>query len=361
MKNFNRFVLIMIALNAFCFAQGTAKGDKAALDSIIEANPKSILSKYKTGVAPGCDGFSVEWDGVRRDTSGRIISLLFDNCEKFFTKGTGPYRYTEYRGTYDCEISTFPAELGNLSELKSLRTRQQPIRTLPPEIVELSNLEVLALTFGGIRALPAEICQLGNLKTLDIMCNNFNTPLPPEIGNLSNLRTILANDAGDIGPLPPEVGNLVQLKKLNIYGCRLTSLPDAIVNLTNLEELNVSRNYLTRDSLSETVIDWLDTNDPDWESTQETPVAVETEKISAKLKSKVKINNNSLVLSHSSSGLVKVEYYNFKGQLVASPITKRTNSGTVSFSFDQISATGVYIANITTEEGAIRHRFTVQR
>jgi hypothetical protein len=140
------------------------------------------------------------------------------------------------------KITTLPAEIGNLTKLERLNLDDNQLTTLPPEIGNLTQLERLEVSHNQLTTLPAEI---GNLTKLEILYFHQNelTTLPPEIGNLTKLIW-LSISHNQLTTLPPEIGNLTELKELRLDHTELTTLPPEIGNLTKLQILDVSRNEL---------------------------------------------------------------------------------------------------------------------
>ncbi|MHA1395781.1 MAG: leucine-rich repeat domain-containing protein, partial [Promethearchaeota archaeon] len=76
------------------------------------------------------------------------------------------------------------------------------------------------------------------------------TSLPESIGNLTNLEKLYLYK-NQLSSLPESIGNLINLKELWIYNNQLSSLPESIGNLKNLKELDLKENQLS--SLPESI------------------------------------------------------------------------------------------------------------
>ena len=164
------------------------------------------------------------------------------------------------------ELTSLPAEIGQLTNLTSLNLSYNKLKNLPAEIVQLTNLTSLYLSYNKLKNLPAEIVQLTNLTSLYLDRTQL-TNLPAEIGQLTNLinlnlsYTQLKNLPAEIGQLinltdlhlnytqlknlPAEIGQLINLTDLHLSGTQLTNLPVKIGQLTNLTDLNLSHTQLT--------------------------------------------------------------------------------------------------------------------
>lgn len=133
---------------------------------------------------------------------------------------------------------SLPSGLGSLANLTTLRfVRSGPSpRALSPEIGNLTQLT--NLTIENVTSLPAEIGDLDNLENLELNGTDL-TALPPEIGDLDNLYLFSMFRAGDLASLPPEIGDLANLRVLNLSRHKITALPPEIGNLDKLERLRV--------------------------------------------------------------------------------------------------------------------------
>nr|NGY95356.1 hypothetical protein [Neochlamydia sp. AcF84] len=141
------------------------------------------------------------------------------------------------------QLNTLPGEIGQLSKLARLYLYQNQLTTLPAEIVQLSQLQELRLSENHLSSLPAEIGQLSQLQTLDLRENQLTT-LPAEIGQLSQLQEFRLS-GNHLSSLPAEIGQLSKLARLYLNHNQLTALPTEIGQLSQLQTLNLSQNQLT--------------------------------------------------------------------------------------------------------------------
>lgn len=190
--------------------------------------------------------------------------------------------------------------------LFSIPTLSQTLRTLdleankftriPDSIGDLAGLTELNLTFNGLRALPDTFLKLNNLQVLELADNPALTALPewqnfpklrrlnlrnvqiqelsPTIGVLVQVRFLPAflllslsfvpipsssqpqleelelrdNSQLQQAGLPEELGQLVALRRLDLYGNRLRTLPLSIGRLRNLTILDIRNNMFTIDT-----------------------------------------------------------------------------------------------------------------
>ena len=138
------------------------------------------------------------------------------------------------------QLTSLPAEIGQLKNLTELNLLNNNLTSLPAEIGQLKNLRVLDLGFNYQISLPAEIGQLKNLIKLVLYYNNL-TSLPAEIGQLKNLRVLDLYD-NKLTSLSAEIGQLKNLTVLRLDSNNLTTLPAEIGQLKNLTTLYLHGN-----------------------------------------------------------------------------------------------------------------------
>ncbi len=145
-----------------------------------------------------------EWYGVTVNGEGFVTGVSFENNNL---------------------LGTIPAEIGNLTNLKSLRIVGEP---------------------GVTGSIPEEICNLESLETLQIENNeSLSGNIPENIGNLTNLVTLSVKGCSVSGTMPESIGNLVKLKSLNLSDNNLSGqIPDEFGNMLALEELYLEGNGL---------------------------------------------------------------------------------------------------------------------
>ncbi len=123
----------------------------------------------------------------------------------------------------------------NLSELQ--------LTHFPEEIFELTELTNLDITSNQLSSLPEEIGKLTKLTTL-YLANNKLRNLPDGFSELINLEYLLLS-INQLSKLPDGFSNLKKLKYLTFYDNRFTSFPKSIISLSNLTNLDLGYNRLS--------------------------------------------------------------------------------------------------------------------
>ena len=154
-----------------------------------------------------------------------------------------------------CSFIEFPKVLCKLKNLKSLNIFSKSLEKLPDELGNLSSLTSFDMRGTQVQHLPESIGNLSKLTSIQLCANENLKALPDSIGKLTNLIKLDVR-ASDFITLPSSIGNLNKLKSLGLYHNGLQSLPDSIINLKALEQLDVSETLLS--GVSETVNQFLD-------------------------------------------------------------------------------------------------------
>lgn len=96
---------------------------------------------------------------------------------------------------YGEDLTTLPAEIGQLTNLQDFFLWRSQLSSLPAEIGQLANLRSLDLGGNQLSSLPLEIRELSKLKYLDLRGNPV--PTPPEILGPKDLT----KDPGDVNEI----------------------------------------------------------------------------------------------------------------------------------------------------------------
>jgi internalin A len=141
------------------------------------------------------------------------------------------------------QLSTVPAELGQLSHLTVLYLSQNQLSAVPAELGQLSNLTRLYLSQNQLSTVPAELGQLSHLTVLSLHQNQLST-VPAELGQLSHLTELYLYQ-NQLSAVPAELGQLSHLTRLYLYQNQLSTVPAELGQLSNLTELYLSQNQLS--------------------------------------------------------------------------------------------------------------------
>lgn len=142
-----------------------------------------------------------------------------------------------------CEISEVPDAAFSTCRVlqkKVLILHSNFLTQLVPkscQTLDLATLKVLDLHDNQISSLPADIGQLKSLRVLNVERNVLRS-LPDSIGDLVQLQTLNVN-GNKLKLLPSTVGGLRCLRTLNISENRLSELPRALANVRTLETLTL--------------------------------------------------------------------------------------------------------------------------
>jgi len=195
-----------------------------------------------------------------------LTSLLFhSNRLTKLTNVIGELTNLEVIGLADNQLTTLPYSIGKLTNLRDLYLQNNQLITFPDSISRLKKLEALFFDKNKFIEWPSQLNKLTELYALsidtefldDLVRNRNNFPnlhlflqdqnltsLPDSIGKLANLD-ILDLSYNQLTILPDSIGKLTNLTELYLWRNQLTTLPDSIGKLTNLSNLDLSDNQLT--------------------------------------------------------------------------------------------------------------------
>jgi len=133
------------------------------------------------------------------------------------------------------------------------------------------------------------MCNGGHVSKLELGNNELTGTIPPEIGKLSRLTTLSLYGNKLTGTIPPEIGKLSRLTTLYLSENELTgTIPPKLTNLTSLK---VDNNHLS--ATDSELIEWLNSHNPGWQTTQTTNCATVTEIPSTECEALVALYNST--------------------------------------------------------------------
>ncbi|HSX04063.1 MAG TPA: leucine-rich repeat domain-containing protein [Rhabdochlamydiaceae bacterium] len=147
-------------------------------------------------------------------------------------------------------ITDLPTEVEDLSKLRYLYLNNNKLNSVPEVLTRLSVLKELYLNnYAGLDSknqlttVPAELGNLGQLEVLDLS-NIQLIRVPAELGNLRVLRELNLSH-NQLTELPVELGNLKQLLRFNFSHNRITKLPNEVLKLSAFIRFDFSHNPLS--------------------------------------------------------------------------------------------------------------------
>ncbi|XP_050136936.1 disease resistance protein RPV1-like isoform X1 [Malus sylvestris] len=162
----------------------------------------------------------------------KLRTLKGSECRNLTTLPELPHSLTSLT-LVRCNISEIPSSLTMLSSLKYLNLHGNPITSLPESMNNLVKLQTLRVS--GCRNLTMLPELPRSLTSLNLACCNISE-IPSALTMLSLLK-YLDLDGNPITSLPESMNNLVNLQTLDVTACRnLTMLPELPRSLEQLRD-----------------------------------------------------------------------------------------------------------------------------
>ncbi|NWX12047.1 ERBIN protein, partial [Aegotheles bennettii] len=143
----------------------------------------------------------------------------------------------------DNDLTTLPASIANLINLRELDVSKNGIQEFPENIKNCKVLAVVEASVNPISKLPDGFSQLLNLTQL-FLNDAFLEFLPANFGRLTKLQ-ILELRENQLKILPKTMSRLAQLERLDLGSNEFTEVPEVLEQLSGLKEFWMDGNRLT--------------------------------------------------------------------------------------------------------------------
>ncbi|MCR5887436.1 leucine-rich repeat domain-containing protein [Hymenobacter sp. J193] len=181
------------------------------------------------------------FERTRKDFKGRYDDLRLALKEPAKVKSLDLVTYAiqyEKRNGRDSGPDTLYVRLGELYNLEELNLHLSSLPALPVGFTNLKRLKKLNLGYNDLAQFPIELYQLDSLRELNLELNRLDS-IPESIKQMKNLQVLNLND-NRLVRYPQAVNGLANLHELHLGNANLRTLPASISRLQNLEiiELN---------------------------------------------------------------------------------------------------------------------------
>ncbi|KAK3582011.1 hypothetical protein CHS0354_039677 [Potamilus streckersoni] len=141
-----------------------------------------------------------------------------------------------------------PDDVFHLEDLSVVDFSHNELSEVPTELENAKGVIVLNLSNNNIEMIPNQLfINLLELTYLDLSGNNLET-LPPQMRRLTSLQTLILNNNPLIHAQLRQLPALVSLQTLHMRNTQrtLANFPSGLDSLTNLQDIDLSSNDLTR-------------------------------------------------------------------------------------------------------------------
>ncbi|MCC6549488.1 MAG: leucine-rich repeat domain-containing protein [Ignavibacteriaceae bacterium] len=201
-------------------------------------------------------------DSVRVDSKEELLSLAQDPsalqikklyCLGHFYSDGLPFELSRFSNLEELSVAVnhlteIPDYFADFKKLKTLDLSANYLSDLEKifDILgSITTLETLELANNGIKVVPENLSKLTNLRNLDLGLNGI-VNLPEGIKSLTKLSSLyLGVNPIDFYSINRTICDMPNLNRLDLGDCKLKEWPPNLHCLSNVTELNLSRNNFT--------------------------------------------------------------------------------------------------------------------
>lgn len=218
------------------------------------------------------------WHGITCE-NGHIIDIGLgqNNLVGSIPDIFGGFQYLQRIGLHHNSLTdSIPQSLSTVETLTIIRLDHNQLSgTIPLHLTALPALARLNLSDNQFTGeIPRELSELESLDRLILSTNALTGTIPAELTTLTKLTKLYLNGNQLTGTLPIDIGDLINLEELHLAGNQFSGeIPVSVANLTQLDSdpATTDFGYNQFISTNQTVRDFLQSKDPDWEQTQTVP------------------------------------------------------------------------------------------
>ena len=212
-------------------APDVLNGFDMGLDIWVANAPLDVQSKYQQAAQAIRQCKSDRW-GVTLDVCGLALETLPSELGELTN-----LRTLKANGN---RLSKMPRELQQLSQLECLELAKNEFKDLPAFLGQMPHLASVALADNMLTEMPAALAVQPNLRTVDLRRNTIRA-IPPAFWEKQTLTQVML-DQNELRALPADLSRLRRLETLSVSDNKIKDLPESIVKLASLQHLNVERN-----------------------------------------------------------------------------------------------------------------------
>jgi internalin A len=147
------------------------------------------------------------------------------------------------------ELKDLLPGLGAMNKLTTVNLSRNQLKKVPPALAEVGSLHELDLSENKFKkkyGIWEDLKGLPGLKTLNLRGNSIGPP-PEDLSVLSSLETLNLSGVSlndKLGSMVKPLGTIPSLSALDLSNCKISEIPDEMLDLVGLKSIDLSYNKL---------------------------------------------------------------------------------------------------------------------